>query len=75
MSGPCVSGSPRLCLPQHNGMVERLIRSVKQRCIWLHNFASLDEARIFLKTTPELIGRDSRLADSRWSLSGQRPRL
>ncbi|MFK7828669.1 MAG: transposase [Congregibacter sp.] len=31
--------------PQHNGMVERLIRSVKELCIWLHNFASLDEAR------------------------------
>ncbi|MEM6710043.1 MAG: integrase core domain-containing protein [Pseudomonadota bacterium] len=31
--------------PQQNGMVERLIRSVKEQCIWLHNFASLDEAR------------------------------
>jgi putative transposase len=26
-------------------MVERLIRSVKEQCLWLHNFASLDEAR------------------------------
>lgn len=31
--------------PQQNGMVERLIRSVKEQCLWLHNFASLDEAR------------------------------
>ncbi|WP_223177880.1 integrase core domain-containing protein [Pseudohalioglobus sediminis] len=31
--------------PQQNGMMERLIRSVKERYLWLHNFASLDEAR------------------------------
>ena len=31
--------------PQQNGMVERLIRSVKEQCLWLHNFASLEEAR------------------------------
>ena len=30
--------------PQQNGMVERLIRSVKEQCLWLQNFASLDEA-------------------------------
>ena len=26
-------------------MVERLIRTVKEQCLWLHNFQSLDEAR------------------------------
>jgi putative transposase len=31
--------------PQQNGMVERLIRSVKEQCPWLHNFASLEDAR------------------------------
>ena len=31
--------------PQQNGMVERLIRTVKEQCLWLHNFNSLDEAR------------------------------
>ena len=31
--------------PQQNGMVERLIRSVKEQCLWLHNFASLEDAR------------------------------
>lgn len=24
--------------PQQNGMVERLIRSVKEQCLWLHNY-------------------------------------
>jgi putative transposase len=35
--------------PQQNGMVERLIRTVKEQCLWLHNFNSLDEARQALK--------------------------
>ena len=34
--------------PQQNGMVERLIRTVKEQCIWLHNFKSLDEARYII---------------------------
>ncbi len=35
--------------PQQNGMVERLIRTVKEQCLWLHNFQSLDEARQTLR--------------------------
>ncbi|PMO63180.1 integrase [Vibrio breoganii] len=31
--------------PQQNGMVERLIRTIKEQCIWMHNFGSLSEAR------------------------------
>ena len=31
--------------PQQNDMVERLIRSVKEQCLWRHSFAALDEAR------------------------------
>ncbi|WP_404764699.1 transposase [Vibrio alginolyticus] len=30
--------------PQQNGMVERLIRTIKEQCIWMHNFGSLSEA-------------------------------
>lgn len=36
--------------PQQNGMVERLIRTVKEQCIWLHNFQSLEEARQALRS-------------------------
>jgi putative transposase len=36
--------------PQQNGMVERLIRTVKEQCLWLHNFKSLEEARMTLKS-------------------------
>ncbi|GAA3970785.1 IS3 family transposase [Allohahella marinimesophila] len=35
--------------PQQNGMVERLIRTVKEQCLWLHNFQNLDEARQALR--------------------------
>ena len=31
--------------PQQNGMVGRLIRAVKEQCLWLHHFNPLDEAR------------------------------
>lgn len=34
--------------PQQNGMVERLIRTVKEQCLWLHNFNTIDEARAAL---------------------------
>lgn len=30
-------------------MVERLIRTVKDQCIWLHSFKSLDEARYIIR--------------------------
>ena len=35
--------------PQQNGMVERLIRSEKEQCLWLNNFESLEEARQVLR--------------------------
>ena len=35
--------------PQQNGMVERLIRTVKEQCLWLHQFHSLEEARQVLR--------------------------
>lgn len=31
--------------PQQNGMIERLFRTMKEQCIWLTRFESLDEAR------------------------------
>jgi len=31
--------------PEQNGLVERLIRSLKDECIWLHHFGSLSHAR------------------------------
>jgi putative transposase len=35
--------------PQQNGMVERLIRTVKEQCLWLHRFENIDEARQALR--------------------------
>ena len=29
--------------PQQNGMIERLFRTIKEQCIWLHNFKSIEE--------------------------------
>ncbi len=34
--------------PLQNGMVERLIRRVKEQCLWLHSFESLSAARLAL---------------------------
>lgn len=31
--------------PQQNGMIERFFRSLKEECVWLHNFAGFEEAR------------------------------
>jgi len=30
--------------PEQNGMIERLFRTLKQECVWLHNFRDLAEA-------------------------------
>lgn len=34
--------------PQQNGMIERFFRSLKEECIWLHNFRSLKEAKAII---------------------------
>lgn len=30
--------------PEQNGMIERFFRSLKEECVWQHNFASYAEA-------------------------------
>jgi putative transposase len=30
--------------PEQNGLVERFFRSLKEECVWLHNFGSFAEA-------------------------------
>ena len=32
--------------PEQNGMIERFFRSLKEECVWQHNFRSFHEARI-----------------------------
>jgi hypothetical protein len=32
--------------PEQNGLIERFFRSLKEECVWLHNFGSFTEARI-----------------------------
>ena len=31
--------------PQCNGVMERFIRTLKEQCLWLYRFETLDEAR------------------------------
>ena len=31
--------------PEQNGMIERFFRSLKEECIWLHNFKGVEDAR------------------------------
>lgn len=35
--------------PQQNGLCERFIRTLKEQCVWLHSFTSLEHARLTLK--------------------------
>ena len=34
--------------PEENGMCERFIRTLKEQCVWLHRFESVDRARIVI---------------------------
>ena len=40
--------SRRVRLPQCNGVIERFMRTLKEQCLWLHRFHTLDEARIVI---------------------------
>ena len=35
--------------PQQNGMIERFFRSLKEECIWLHNFQGVQQARVTIE--------------------------
>ena len=35
--------------PQQNGMIERFFRSLKEECVWQHNFGSFEEARATIR--------------------------
>lgn len=35
--------------PQQNGMIERFFRSLKEECVWQHNFGSFEEARTAIR--------------------------
>ena len=47
--------------PQCNGIIERWIRTLREECLYLHDFESLDEAR-------EIIGEFIRLYNEQWML-------
>lgn len=34
--------------PECNGIIERFMRTLKEQCVWLHRFATLDEARAII---------------------------
>jgi putative transposase len=34
--------------PACNGVIERFMRTLKEQCVWLHRFATLDEARALI---------------------------
>jgi putative transposase len=39
------AGVRRAYTPEQNGLIERFFRSLKEECVWQHNFASFAEAR------------------------------
>jgi len=53
--------------PEQNGLVERFFRSLKEECVWLHNFGSLPKLTPPLLsgsngTTPGVLTRHSDIA-------------
>jgi putative transposase len=36
--------------PQCNGVIERFMRTLKEQCLWLHRFDTLDQARVIIST-------------------------
>ena len=34
--------------PQCNGAIERFVRTLKEQCLWLHRFETLDQARAII---------------------------
>src|SRR5262249_58545842 len=34
--------------PQCNGVIERFMRTLKEQCLWLHRFDTLDQARAII---------------------------
>ena len=44
--------------PQCNGIIERWIRTLKEECLYLHDFATLDEARAVIGEFVETYNRE-----------------
>src|SRR5262249_52845889 len=44
--------------PQCNGVMERFIRTLKEQCLWLHRFDSLDQARVIIGAFIERYNRE-----------------
>ena len=45
--------------PEQNGLVERFFRSLKEECVWLHNFGNFTEARAANQVDPMVQRRAS----------------
>jgi hypothetical protein len=63
--------------PQCNGVAERFMRTLKEQCVYLHHFESLEEARALITaficaTTPS--GSSNASAIARPRKSAPRPR-
>ena len=35
--------------PEQNGMIERFFRSLKEECVWQHNFESFEDAEVAVR--------------------------
>ena len=43
--------------PEQNGLIERFFRSLKEECVWLHNFGSFAEARTAITQLDRMVQR------------------
>jgi putative transposase len=44
--------------PEQNGLIERFFRSLKEECVWQHNFADFADARVAIASWIEWYNRD-----------------
>ena len=69
----CAGSGSGLGEPECNGIMERWIRTLKEECLYLHDFQTLDEARQLIERITERYNREGLLEPHRNRTSAEVP--